>query len=131
MERLAVFDVIPILEGWATDRMRASLRPTDRGFCWCRGAAAGKLFARRTKAGHGVFGPENSRRIRLHLSRSGLRPWVFGEYLVAAMIDVEHDHADKEARKRIECPMLHPWVDGGPLDPSYGKDGGSLGIWRQ
>ncbi|MGB8970401.1 MAG: hypothetical protein WCC16_16495, partial [Candidatus Sulfotelmatobacter sp.] len=28
--------------------------------------------------------------------------------------------ADKEASKRIECPMLHLWAEGGPL-----------GIWRQ
>jgi pimeloyl-ACP methyl ester carboxylesterase len=33
--------------------------------------------------------------------------------------------------KRIECPMLHLWAKGGPLDTFYTKDGGSLGIWRQ
>ena len=49
----------------------------------------------------------------------------------AATIDVEHDRADKEASKRIECPMLHLWAEGGPLDTFYAKDGGPLGIWRQ
>jgi len=45
------------------------------------------------------------------------------EYRAAATIDVEHDQAD--------CPMLHPWAEGGPLDTFYEKDGGPLGIWRQ
>jgi hypothetical protein len=38
------------------------------------------------------------------------------EYRAAATIDVEHDRADKESSKRIECPMLHLWAEGGPLD---------------
>jgi haloacetate dehalogenase len=53
------------------------------------------------------------------------------EYRAAATIDVEHDRADKEAARRIECPMLHLWAEGGPLDKFYTKEGGSLGIWRQ
>jgi haloacetate dehalogenase len=56
---------------------------------------------------------------------------VCEEYRAAATIDVEHDRADKEASKRIECPMLHLWAEGGPLDTFYIKKGGSLGIWRQ
>jgi len=53
------------------------------------------------------------------------------EYRAAATIDVEHDRADKAASRRIECPMLHLWAQGGPLDTFYAKDGGTLGIWRQ
>jgi haloacetate dehalogenase len=53
------------------------------------------------------------------------------EYRAAATIDVEHDRVDKEAGKRVECPMLHLWAEGGPLDSFYGRDGGPLGIWRQ
>ena len=56
---------------------------------------------------------------------------VCEEYRAAATIDVEHDRADKEASKRIECPMLHLWAEGGPLDIFYAKEGGPLGIWRQ
>ena len=39
-------------------------------------------------------------------------------------IDVEHDSVDKEAGKRIECPMLLLLAQGGPLDSFYGEDGG-------
>jgi pimeloyl-ACP methyl ester carboxylesterase len=52
-------------------------------------------------------------------------------YCAAATTDVERDRADKEASRRIECPMLHLWAEGGPLDTFDGKDGGPLGIWRQ
>jgi haloacetate dehalogenase len=44
---------------------------------------------------------------------------------------VKHDRTDKEASRRIECPMLHLWAECGPLDRFYTNDGGPLGIWRQ
>lgn len=53
------------------------------------------------------------------------------EYRAAATSDIEHERADKAAFKRIECPMLHLWAEGGPLDTFYAKDGGPLGIWHQ
>src|SRR5262249_11213427 len=56
---------------------------------------------------------------------------VCEEYRAAATIDVEHDQAEKEALKKIECPMLHLWSEGGPLDTFYVQDGGPLAIWRQ
>ena len=49
----------------------------------------------------------------------------------ARTLDVDHDRADKQASKKIECPMLHLWAEGGPLDTFYEKEGGPLGIWRQ
>ncbi len=39
------------------------------------------------------------------------------EYRAAATLDVEHDRADKKASRRIECPMLRLWAEGGPLLP--------------
>jgi haloacetate dehalogenase len=56
---------------------------------------------------------------------------VFEEYRAAATVDVEHDHADKEASKKIQCLMLYLWAEGGPLDTFYSKEGGPLEIWRQ
>ncbi len=43
---------------------------------------------------------------------------------------LEHDSADKKANKLIQCPMLHLWAEGGPLDTFYAEEGGPLGIWR-
>jgi haloacetate dehalogenase len=52
-------------------------------------------------------------------------------YRAAETIDVEHDRADKEASRQIECPMLHLWAERGPLDTFCAQDGGPLGMWRQ
>ena len=137
VERLAVFDVIPILEGWA----RSDARFAQTYWPWILLAQKDPLpesyLLGAPKAvfdnpfGHGSFAPDileeyvsNYRDpVRVH--------GICEEYRAAATIDVEHDRADKEASRRIECPMLHLWAESGPLDTFYAKDGGPLGIWRQ
>lgn len=52
------------------------------------------------------------------------------EYRAAATIDVTHDHEDRAARRRIECPVLALWSRDGPLDVWYQDLGGPLTIWR-
>jgi haloacetate dehalogenase len=137
VERLAVFDVIPILEGWARSDARfaqtywpwillAQKNPLPESYLL---GAPEAVF--HNPFGQGSFGGEildeyvSTYRdpVRVH--------GICEEYRAAATIDVEHDRADKEAGKRIECPMLHLWAHGGPLDTFYEKDGGPLGIWRQ
>jgi haloacetate dehalogenase len=137
VERLAVFDVIPILEGWSRSDARfaqtywpwillAQKNPLPESYLL---GAPEAVF--HNPFGQGSFGQEildeyvSTYRdpVRVH--------GICEEYRAAATIDVEHDRADKEAGKRIECPMLHLWAQGGPLDTFYGKDGGPLGIWRQ
>jgi haloacetate dehalogenase len=137
VERLAVFDVIPILEAWNRSDARfaqtywpwillSQLAPLPESYLLgAPKAVFGNPF------GHGTFGPEILDEyvstyhdpVRVH--------GICEEYRAAATIDVEHDKADKDAGKTIQCPMLHLWAEGGPLDRFYGADGGSLGIWRQ
>ena len=137
VERLAVFDVIPILEGWN----RADARFARTYWPWILLAQEQPLpesyLLGAPKAvfdnpfGHGSFGPEI---LEEYLSTYRDPARVHGiceEYRAAASIDVEHDRADKEASRRIECPMLHLWTAGGALDAFYTKEGGPLGIWRQ
>jgi haloacetate dehalogenase len=50
------------------------------------------------------------------------------EYRAAASIDIEHDHADREAGRKIACPVLALWSAGGPLDSWYPE--GTLALWR-
>lgn len=137
VERLAVFDVIPILEAW--DRTDARFARTywpwillsqkeplpESYLLGAPKAAFDNPF------GHGSFGPEI---LEEYLSSYRDPARVHGiceEYRAAATIDVEHDRADKQASRRIECPMLHLWAENGPLDTFYGEEGGPLGIWRQ
>ena len=51
------------------------------------------------------------------------------EYRAAASIDIAHDHADREAGRKITCPVLALWSAGGPLDSWYAE--GPLALWRQ
>jgi haloacetate dehalogenase len=137
VERLAVFDVIPILEAW--DRTDARFAQTywpwsllsqkaplpESYLLGAPKAAFGNPF------GQGSFGADILEEYVSTFRDPARVHGICEEYRAAATIDVEHDRADKEASKRIECPMLHLWAEGGPLDTSYAKDGGPLGIWRQ
>ncbi len=137
VERLAVFDVIPILEAWNRSDARfartywpwsllSQKEPTpERYLLGAPEAAFGNPF------GQGSFGPDILKQyvatfrdpVRVH--------GICEEYRAAATIDVEHDKVDKDAGNQIHCPMLHLWGEGGSLDTFYGNDGGPLGIWRR
>lgn len=137
VERLAVFDVIPIFEAW--NRSDASFAKTYWPWVllsqqpslpesYLLGAPEAVFH---NPFGQGSFGSEVLEEY-VSTYRDPVRVHgICEEYRAAATIDVEHDRADKEASKRIECPMLHLWAEGGPLDTLYAKDGGPLGIWRQ
>jgi haloacetate dehalogenase len=137
VERLAVFDVIPILEAWS----RTDARFAQTYWPWILlsqkaslpesylGGAPEAVF--RNPFGQGSFGPEV---LEEYVSTYRDQARIHGiceEYRAAATIDVEHDRADKDASNKIECPTLHLWAAGGPLDTFYAKDGGPLGIWKQ
>ena len=137
VKRLAVFDVIPIFEAWS----RTDARFARTYWPWILLSQKAPLpesyLLGAPKAvfdnpfGHGSFGAEI---LEEYVSTYRDPDRVHGiceEYRAAATVDVEHDRADKEASRRIECSMLHLWAEGGPLDSFYTKDGGPLGIWRQ
>jgi haloacetate dehalogenase len=137
VERLAVFDVIPILEAWA----RTDARFAQTYWPWILPSQKEPLpesyllgspkAAFDNPFGHGSFGPDILEEYVSNYRDPARVHGICEEYRAAATIDVEHDRADKEASKRIECPMLHLWAEGGPLDTFYAIDGGPLGIWRQ
>jgi haloacetate dehalogenase len=137
VERLAVFDVIPIFEAWA----RSDARFAQTYWPWIllsqKEPLPEKYLIGAPEAvfhnpfGQGSFGKEILEEHLLTFRDPARIHGICEEYRAAATIDVEHDRADKEASKRIECPMLHLWAEGGPLDTFYAKDGGPVGIWRQ
>ena len=137
VERLAVFDVIPILEAWN----RTDARFAKTYWPWILLSQKERLpesyllgapnAVFENPFGQGSFGPEILEEYVSTYRDPARVHGICEEYRAAATIDIDHDYADKEASKRIECPMLHLWAEGGPLDTFYGKDGGPLGIWRQ
>lgn len=52
------------------------------------------------------------------------------EYRAAATLDRAHDLADREAGRRIACPVLVLWSGRGALNSWYAEAGGPLGLWR-
>ena len=137
VERLAVFDVIPIFEAWS----RSDARFAQTYWPWIllsqKEPLPEKYLLGAPEAvfhnpfGQGSFGPEILEQYVSTYREPDRVHGICEEYRAAATIDFEHDRADKDASRRIECPMLHLWAEGGPLDTFYAKDGGPLGIWRQ
>ena len=137
VERLTVLDVIPILEAWNRSDARfartywpwillSQQQPLPESYLL---GAPEAVF--HNPFGQGSFGPDILTEYVSTYRDPARVQGICEEYRAAATIDVEHDLADKEASKKIECPMLHLWAEGGPLDTLYVKDGGPLGIWRQ
>jgi haloacetate dehalogenase len=52
------------------------------------------------------------------------------EYRAAATIDFAKDTEDRDANRRISCPVLALWSEGSGLDSWYEEAGGPLNIWR-
>jgi haloacetate dehalogenase len=137
VQRLAVFDVIPISEAW--DRADAKFAMTY--WPWSLLSQKAPLPEKYLSAapdavfinpfGQGSFSSE-IREEYLETYRDPARVHaICEEYRAAASLDIEHDEADQQKSRRITCPMLHLWAAGGPLDTFYESDGGALGIWRR
>jgi haloacetate dehalogenase len=137
VEKLAVLDVIPISEAW--DR-------TDRRFQttywpWALLSQRAPLPETYLKSapeavfkdpfGRGSFGPEILNEYLETFQDPTRLHGICEEYRAAATLDVDHDHADRQANRQIHCPVLHLWAERGPLDRFYTADGGPLGIWRK
>jgi haloacetate dehalogenase len=137
VERLAVFDVIPILEAWN----RSDARFAQTYWPWILLSQKSPLpenyllgapeAVYHNPFGQGSFGPDVLEEYVSTYRNPARVHGICEEYRAAATLDVEHDRADKEASRQIECPMLHLWAEGGPLDSFYTKEGGPLAIWRQ
>jgi haloacetate dehalogenase len=136
VRRLAVLDVIPISEAWARADAKFAMNWWPWSLLMQKAPLPEKFLLGAPDAafdnplGGGSFGPEIKAEY-LQTYRDPARVHaVCEEYRAAASIDVEHDKKDREASRKITCPMLHLWGAGGPLDTFYEKDGGALGIWR-
>jgi haloacetate dehalogenase len=137
VQRLAVFDVIPILEGWTRFDAKSAMNWWPWTLLMQNAPLPEKYLLGAPDAafdnplGQGSFGPEVKAEY-LETYRDPTRVHaICEEYRAAAGLDIEHDKADQKASRRITCPMLHLWAAGGPLDTFYEKDGGALGIWRK
>ena len=142
VERLAVLDVLPVAEVWE----RADKELAVNFWPWSLLAQPEPLPERLISAapdaviddalgGWGSaassFGPE-VRAAYIEALRDPARVHaICEEYRAAATLDHEHDVRDREAGRRIGCPLLVLWSGRGPLSSWYRDEGGPLGLWRQ
>jgi haloacetate dehalogenase len=137
VRRLAVFDVIPISEGWG----HADATFAKTYWPWIllsqKAPLPEKYLLGAPDAvfdnpfGQGSFGPEvRAKYVETYRDPARVHA-ICEEYRAAATLDIEHDRKDREESRHIACPMLHLWAAGGPLDTFYAQDGGALGIWRK
>jgi haloacetate dehalogenase len=137
VQRLAVFDVIPISEAWGRADSKFAMTYWPWSLLSQRPPLPEKYLLGAPDAvydnpfGEGSF-DEAIKAEYLETYRDPERVHaICEEYRAAAGVDIEHDKKDVADRKKISCPMLHLWAKDGPLDTFYEKDGGALGIWRK
>jgi haloacetate dehalogenase len=135
VRRLAVFDVIPISEGWGHADAKFAMTYWPWILLSQKAPLPEKYLLGAPDAvfdnpfGQGSFGPEiKSEYMETYREPERVHA-ICEEYRAAATLDI--DNKDREQSRRITCPMLHLWAVGGPLDTFYEKDGGALGIWRK
>lgn len=137
VQRLAVFDVIPISEGWARMDARSAMNWWPWTLLSQKAPLPEKYLLGAPDAafdnplGEGSFSSEvKAEYLETYRDPDRVHA-VCEEYRAAAGLDIQHDNTDRAESRRITCPMLHLWGAGGPLDTFYEKEGGPLGIWRK
>jgi haloacetate dehalogenase len=141
VERLAVLDVLPIADVWE----RADKKVATGFWPWSLLAQPAPLPERLISAapdaviddalgGWGSPAQSFSAEVRATYIDALRDPThvhaICEEYRAAATLDHEHDAADREAGRRIACPVLVLWSGRGPLHTWYAEEGGPLALWR-
>jgi haloacetate dehalogenase len=141
VERLAVLDIVPTADVW--DRTSADVA---RGYWhWSFLALPAPLpelliggdpdafFDLHVRGQLGMsedpdrYPPEVVDSYRRSLHDAGAVEAMCEDYRAGATVDVEHDHTDRVAGRRIDCPVLVLWATRGALPRFYGD---VLDVWR-
>ncbi|TPJ31952.1 alpha/beta hydrolase [Mesorhizobium sp. B2-8-3] len=141
VEKLAVLDIVPTAAAWDRADARLALsfwpwsllaqpEPLPETIL----AAAGEAIVDNALSGWGSAAdafPPGVRQAYVDALRDPAHIHaICEEYRAAASLDRVHDHADREADRRISCPVLALWSEHGALAEWYRDEDGPLGIWR-
>jgi len=143
VHRLAVLDVVPIIEAWE----RADARLATAFWPWSllaqpeplperMLAAAPEVVIENALGGAwgsppGVFDSEVRAAYLRVLQNPANVHAICEEYRAAASIDIAHDAEDRRVGRTIVSPLLALWSAAGPLGTWYSGDGGPLAIWQK
>src|SRR4051812_9660768 len=136
VERLAVLDIVPTGEVW-----RRADRDFARGYWhWAFlsqpaplperliGGDPQAFFDLHVRAGMGLDGdPGILAAYRRRLDDPGAVEAMCEDYRAGASVDAEHDDADRDAGRRIACPVLVLWAARAALPRFYAD---VLEVWR-
>ncbi|CDX40093.1 Fluoroacetate dehalogenase [Mesorhizobium sp. SOD10] len=141
VEKLAVLDIIPTADAWdrADDRLALgywpwSLLAQPEPLPETMLAGAADAIVDNALSGWGsspdAF-PPGVRQLYVGALRDTAHIHaICEEYRAAASLDREHDQADREAGRRIACPLLALWSEHGALAEWYAQEGGPEALWR-
>lgn len=141
VERLAVLDVIPTSDAFAHADARFALafwpwsllaQPAPLPETLIAGAPEAVIDDALSNWGSdaAAFPAEVRAAYVAALSDSASVHAICEEYRAAATLDVEHDNEDRQAGRRIDCPLLALWSAGSALDTWYEDIGGPLTLWK-
>jgi len=141
VQRLAVLDVLTIADAWeladkrlATGYWPWSLLAQDEPLPERLISAAPDAVVDSALSGGGSSFDAFSAEVRAAYIDALRDPAhvhaICEEYRAAASIDYEHDIDDRDAGRRVTCPLLALWSREGPLDQWYVDQGGPLALWR-
>jgi haloacetate dehalogenase len=139
IERLAVLDILPVETVWERADARFALgywpwsllaqpEPLPEAIL----ANSAEAITDNALGGWGspsnVFPPEVRAAYVAALRDPRHAHAICEEYRAAASLDREHDVGDRDAGRKIRCPVLALWSAQGPLDHWYAE--GPLALWR-
>lgn len=143
VDKLAVLDVVPIDAAWARadDRLALGFWPwsllaqdeplPERLLAAAPDAVIDHALSGAWGTPPGTFDETVRAAYVSALSDAKHCHAICEEYRAAATIDREHDTSDREAGRRIRCPVLALWSASGPLSNWYSREGGPLALWRE
>ncbi len=122
--KLAVLDIVPTWEAFSRADMSFGLgywhwfflaQPYDLPERMLGSDAGSFLF----RAGNEAFAPEAMDEYQRCLENPETVHAICEDYRAAATIDFAHDQTDREAGKKISCPLLAVWGSRGNLEEWY------------
>jgi haloacetate dehalogenase len=142
VERVAVLDILPTLATWALAGAEFALAYWPWSFLAQQAPLPERALAAAAEAvvddalhhwgtpPH-VFPPHVRAAYVRMLQDPAQAHAICEDYRAAAGVDREHDQADLDAGRRIQCPLLAIWSARGPLGRWSAAHGGPARVWQQ
>ena len=138
VEKLAVLDIVPTIEHFERADMSFAMgyyhwfwfaqpHPFPEVVINAAPEAWFRAHTSREPKDNGFFHPDALTDYLAAVRNPEMIRGMCEDYRAAATVDLEHDRASREARQKVQCPMLVLWGSSGKIGKWYEP----LDIWRQ